>query len=323
MSGKTNPTLIGAFFLGALALLITGILVFSKGALKQLPRYIVYFDESVNGLNVGAPVKLRGVNVGTVVDVVVLPDPSGARIVTPVILNVDPSKLLSPEGQPLENIRRDAGELAKMGLRAQLNLQSLVTGQLYIELDFRPDKHPRLLGEHLAYRPYPEIPSIPSSKEEIENTVGEALGEIRKLPVQEVAQATLKTLQHIEQILASQDSKELPTSLNKSAKDLDALVLNLNAQTTRLSASLDETLKEANLLMRNANSQLGPALSATAGAMQEAKTALAALNDQPVQASLENALEELSRAARSIHVLADYLQRDPNAVLVGKATPKE
>lgn len=323
MSNRTNPALVGSFFLGALALLIAGILIFSKGALKQLPRYIVYFDESVNGLNVGAPVKLRGVNVGTVVDVVVLPDPSGSRIVTPVILEVDPGKLLSPEGRPLENIRRDSGELAKMGLRAQLNLQSLVTGQLYIELDFRPDKHPRFVGEYFTYKPYPEIPSIPSSKEEIENTVDEALGAIRKLPVQDVAQATLKTLQHIETILASRDAMELPATLNKSAKDLDALVTNLNAQSTRLTASLDATLQDTRVLLRDANSRLGPALTATTGAMEEAKTALAAVNDQPLQASLERALDELTRAARSIAVLADYLQRDPNAVLVGKPSAKE
>ncbi|HLF98819.1 MAG TPA: MlaD family protein [Methylococcaceae bacterium] len=323
MSGKTNPALVGAFFLGALALLIGGILIFSQGAFKHLPHYIVYFDESVNGLNVGAPVKLRGANVGKVVNVVVMSDQHGARVVTPVIIELDPSTILDFEGQPLKTIHRSAEELARLGLRAQLNLQSLVTGQLYIELDFHPAKRPRFLGENMAYHPYPEIPSIPSSKEEISNTVGEALGEIRKLPVQEVAQATLKTLQHIEQILASQDSQELPTSLNKSAKDLDELVLNLNAQTTRLTASLDETLKEANLLMRNANSQLGPALNATAGAMEEARTALASVNDKPLQASVERALEELARAARSITVLADYLQRDPNAVLVGKTNPKE
>lgn len=322
MSGKSNPAWIGAFFLGAVALLIAGVLIFSKGALRRLPHFTIYFDESVNGLNVGAPVKLRGANVGKVVSVIVMSDQQGARLVTPVVIELDPGTILDFEGRPLKNTR-SAGELARLGLSAQLNLQSLVTGQLYIELDFRPDKHPRLLGEHFAYRPYPEIPSIPSSKEEIENTVGEALSEIRKLPVQDVAQATLKTLRHIEQILASHDSQDLPTSLNKSAKDLDALILNLNAQTARLTASLDETLKEANLLMRNANSQLGPALSATAGAMQEAKTALASVNDRPIQASLERTLEELSRAARSVSVLADYLQRDPNAVLVGKATPKE
>ena len=146
MSQKANPTLIGGFVLGALVLLVGGVLLFGKGLFfaPKRQQFVIYFSDSVNGLNVGAPVKLKGVTVGTVKDVRVQYDVENARLLTPVIIDFEPERVTDIGGQKRPEVPRTQA-LIERGLRAQLQMQSLVTGQLYVEANFLPG-HPGALG---------------------------------------------------------------------------------------------------------------------------------------------------------------------------------
>ncbi len=139
MSAKANKSLIGAFVLGATALAVAGVVIFGSGRFFRKPHmFVMYFPGSVKGLNVGAPVMFRGVKVGQVTDMKVNFYGKELNILIPVYIELDPRTdvLVSgdvPKGQYLK-------ALIKKGLRAQLQMQSFITGQLLIDLDFHPGK---------------------------------------------------------------------------------------------------------------------------------------------------------------------------------------
>lgn len=324
MSQKANPALIGGFVVGALTLLVLVIMFFASWRATPLPQAMIFFSESVNGLNVGAPVKLKGVTVGKVDDVLVVADPTTEKIATPVVIEMDPSKVLT-YGRALQHRPGKLKEYVEKGLRAQLALQSLVTGQLYVELDYKPETPIRLMSENFKFTPYPEIPAVPSSKEEIQNTVGEAISEIRKLPIQETMQSIAASVKRIQQILESSETQSILASADQALIKINRTLDQFDRQLDPTIKNLNTTLGNSQELMKNFNSRMGPvmtgiddSLKTSAALMREAKTALGALNDPRFQTSVESALDELSKAARGIHVLADYLERNPDSLIYGK-----
>ena len=326
MSQKASPALIGGFVVGALALLVVVIMFFASWRATPLPQAMIFFSESINGLNVGAPVKLKGVTVGKVNDILVVADPVTDKIATPVVIEMDPSKVLT-YGRSMQSRPGKLKEYVEKGLRAQLALQSLVTGQLYVELDYKPQTPIRLLGENFKFTPYPEIPSVPSSKEEIQNTVGEAISEIRKLPIQETMQSIAASVKRIQQILESGETQSILVSADQALIKINKTLDEFDSKLDPTIKNLNTTLSNSQELIRNFNSRVGPvmtgiddSLKTSAALMQEAKTALGAVNDPRFQSYVESALDELSKAARGIHVLADYLERNPDSLIYGKKT---
>ncbi|HEX8110463.1 MAG TPA: MlaD family protein, partial [Kofleriaceae bacterium] len=168
MSKRASPANIGAFVVIALALLVTAILILGGGRLfRTTAAVIVYFDDSVGGLRVGAPVKFRGIEVGTVKDVRinmagVALDPH--HVLIPVVLEID-ERQLRERGAPALDLRdpKQVQRLVDQGLRAELALESFVTGVRSVELDIRPGTPARLVHA----RTYPEIPPVQSPTQAI------------------------------------------------------------------------------------------------------------------------------------------------------------
>lgn len=330
MSKQANPTLIGGFVVGALALALAVILIFSSGKFfAPSNKYVVYFEGSVNGLNVGAPVKLKGVTIGSVTDVLVQYDMKNSRVLTPVIAEIDLSKVTDIRGNHEGPRAARLDSLIERGLRARLALQSLVTGQLYVDVNFYPEKPVRLVGE--GYIALPEIPSIPSSSEEIENTIDEAISEIRKMPVQETFTAVLHSVQHIERLLGAPEAKASLEALHESLHDLQNLIAHLNDKVDPLSSGLVSTMKDSQALAQNLNNRIGPFMAATeqtlnntSAALLQTKNTLTAVEEMTErQSSLDNALLELTAAARSIRALTDSLERNPQSLIYGKDDSEE
>ncbi len=175
MSKQASTTLIGAFVIGGLALAVALLLIFGSGKIfRKTHPFILYFAGNVNGLNIGAPVKFKGVNIGEVTKVLIRFDQPSSDIHVPVIIEMDEKKMRDSGIQ--ETHLRDPNFMKNTieeGLRAQLATQSMVTGLLYISLDFKPDKPAHFVGE--STQKYQEIPTIPTSMEEAQTIIKRSL----------------------------------------------------------------------------------------------------------------------------------------------------
>jgi paraquat-inducible protein B len=325
MTQKPDPKLIGAFVLGALALAVAVLVVFGTGNIfASSQKYVAYFQGSVDGLSVGAPVKLKGVSIGSVRDVLVQYDMANNRVLTPVVLEIDISKVMDIRENHRKAHPPSIQELIDRGLRARLSLQSLVTGQLFVDFDFRPERPVRMAGS--SDLRLPEIPTIPSSKEEIANTIDEAITEFRKLPIKETFDATLHSVRHIENLLAAPETRASIGNLNQTLTDLHKLIGHLDSKVDSLAQNLDGTVKDTHTLVQNLNRQVVPLLGTTektlgsaAEAFAQAKAALEEMESINGQdAPLNTALRDFSDAAYSLRILADYLERNPDALIYGR-----
>jgi paraquat-inducible protein B len=175
---KANPAVIGGFVVGAIALLVIGLLVFGgTNWFAQRNKYVAYFPGSVKGLRVGAPVDFRGVTIGRITQIRVLFDPQAVTARIPVIMELDPSQI-EMTGPEEATPRTEPERMIKAGLRAQLQSQSLLTGLLFVNLDFHPDAKLRLVGGN---EPYLEIPTIPSGFEQLQESAGDVAARMPEL----------------------------------------------------------------------------------------------------------------------------------------------
>lgn len=318
---QINPTLIGAFVLGALAILFFALILFSGGELwSERERYVVYFSESVNGLNIGAPVKIRGVQVGKVTEILVQYQPQARTLTTPVVIEVD-FKPLTIEDQPGFPWKHPAlDDLIKAGLRAQLKLQSLVTGQLYVDLDFHPETPIRLAG---TYKGLAEIPSIPSSQEEIENTIGELVREVRQLPLKETIRTLNSALSHIETVVSQPEWQTSAQKLDRALENFSRLAEQFGSRIDQISQRLDQNLMLSKHLFQRLEAELTPMLQQGRGTLQQVELTLNGLSktlgpNTPIVNDLSATLEEVRSAAREMRILTEMLQIQPEALLRGK-----
>lgn len=203
MSKKANKALIGAFVIGATFLLIIAIIVFGSGRLfKRTNKYVLFFDGSIKGLSIGAPVVLRGVKIGSVRDIHLVYDLKIEDLAIPVIIEIESSRI---RNLPKELSINDYQELIKSGLHGKLDIQSFITGQLLIDLDFYADKQARL---HDIAKQYPEIPTLPTSPD-----IFELMDE---LPINEIADDLEQTVAGLNKLINS----EGPYGLNSTLKEI-------------------------------------------------------------------------------------------------------
>lgn len=335
MSKAVNPLAIGGFLVGAVVLLSGALLVFGGGELfKEKREFVIFFDSSLNGLSVGAPVKLEGVQVGTVKEIALQMDPKRAHLLKPVVIEFSPATMLNPSGQPLEMPRvekerqENAKRLIEAGLRARLEMQSLLTGLLYVEFNFYPDEPVKLTG--LNYKGLPELPSIPTTTDELRNTVDELLKKARKLPLEQIVADLSDTLKEIRDIVKSDDVKRSKAAFAKTMEETERLVAKLNRRLDPLLADTGGMVEETRGLMHGLREETRGAvrsvLTATEDTLRKATTVLeesrgafeAVESLAGPDSPLQQALAELRGAGRSIRVLTDYLERHPDSVIYGK-----
>jgi paraquat-inducible protein B len=312
MARQPNKTLIGAFVVGAVALAVAGLFIFSSGKfLKERRTFVLYFDGSLKGLDVGAPINFKGIKVGSVTDIKVqLESEDFTDIRIPVLIEIEPdmikesSALKKQDGYQKWSERKKemqrAGEVMKLmidrGLRAQLISQSMVTGKLMIDLDFYPDKPARFVA---ADSEYPEIPTIPSRLDEIAKAIEE-------IPFKElIAKATL-TIEGIERLVNAPELKDTIVTLRETIQDLRTLVKNLDDGVDGLTSNVENTLKKTSEALVQATNTL----TAVQGELKDTTPV--------IRYELSNSLKELADAARSLNALTDYLQRNPESLLRGK-----
>ena len=328
MSTKVSPTLIGAFVIGAVALIVIAILLLGSGRLfRQTRDFVLYFDNSVNGLRVGAPVKFKGVEVGSVKDIRLQLEKGAEVNKIPVIIEIDLEKLTLRGATPEIAVDREAFHKAVVeGFRGQLAMESLVTGVLYVALDFFPGTPINFVQQENVNNKYPEIPTLPTSLELAKGAVERILNKLEEVDFKRLIDSLTKTSDGVGQLISvnSPTVKSILQSVDQAMPQLRGAILDFrtltataNNNVTNVSADLHQTLTAAH-----------SAIEQIAATMKEAETTIISVRatidpDSPTFYELTKSLREVSGAASSIRLLADSLDRNPQAPILGKPeTPK-
>ena len=318
MSKPVKPEAIGAFLLGGIALLVMALMTFGGGEFfKQKIQWVVYFDSSLNGLNIGAPVKVQGVQVGIVKEIELQLDSGMGRLMKPVVIEIDPAKLVSSENDPIdishlspEERDENFKKLLDSGLRARLEVQSILTGLLYVNLDFNREQPPHLTG--LGYKGLPEVPSVPPTVDEVLATLEEVMRKIGHLPIEGVVEDLAATLKDVHALVGSEEVRKSQLALSQSLASAQAILARLEKTLPDLVAHLDATVREVNLHAR-------PVLESTQATMESGRIAAGNIADvTEANSDLSSSVKEVNRAAASLRELSDYLQRHPESMLFGK-----
>ena len=312
MSKHANPTLIGIFVAGAVGLIVAGILIISGGKLLLVDKtnYVLYFQGSVKGLNIGSPVSFRGVNIGTVTDIQLVVDEEAINVRIPVIIEIDNTKFVSNQAARLKR-ESSIDELIEAGLRAQLQLQSLLTGQLFVQIDFFPNTKPSLVENNSYRSDYDEIPTIPTPIE----IIGELL---EGIPVDKLKNHIISSIEGIDRLVNSEELKQTVIALRAALEDFSQLVTSLDQQVEPVSNNLNLTLEDTRKALQKASTTL----DSIAGTMQQADTALesadAMFSDEQILTALDNALNEITSAAYAIRILAETINNQPESLIRGR-----
>jgi len=287
MGSKISPTTIGAFVVGAIVLVVAGALLFGGGKFLQekLP-YVLFFDSSVEGLNVGAPVIFRGVQVGQVTEVSAIADLKAFTIVIRVTVKLVRGAI-KVSGEPVKDDRQAAEAFVQKGVRASLRMQSFVTGLLFVALDFHPDTPIKLVGLDKAY---PEIPTIPSDMDQLKSTIQEVMADLRKLPLESLLGEVLTMLKRANALLDLPELRQALVSLNDVMTGARQLLQNADGNVTSLGPKLAgtaeiaskalETLRvallDAQKLVRDVDGQMVPLMGGAKETLASAKETLTA-----------------------------------------------
>ena len=329
MKTKVSPTAVGMFVLGALALGVIALLSFGGLSLFSKPqRFMVYFNESIPGLDLGSPVKLQGVRVGRVVELVVRYDDKANRSVVVVTCELNRNVITDPQGVQLKVTGpQDIEAMVGHGLRAQLGVLGLATGLLFVELDFLdPAQYP---APKLADAPkFVVIPSIPSAISEYSASVSEILSDLKKVDFAGLSKNLKVLLDTTNQKVGELDLKGLGDKMGAAADAVKGFVNSPEARQTFL--NLNAALTDLRVVLARLDGNIGPVsdelkktLADAQGALQSVQnaadttqrfvTAQGSLGDEATQS-----LRQLSDAAAALERLSDALSRNPSSLIVGK-----
>ena len=322
MSAKTHPRLVGAFVLGAVALVLAAIVLLSSGGLfQERDRFVVFFPGSVKGLQTGSQVTFRGVRVGEVIEVSAFQtgladNPIQIEVVCEFYGNV----VKTPEGvaNPFEDFdtEESVALLIEQGIRARMMSASLLTGQKYIELDFMPDDPARVVG---LSRLYPEIPTTPTAMEKLGARMEDLMNKLAEVPLDQVVENVQKAIRALREILESPDLRGALDAVHRGANSIEPTLAearkalkttrefigNLGKETDGLGDDVSQTLAELRERMARTE-QTFDALEATLHGADDARV------------DVSETLIELERALKAFRSFVEYVQTHPEAMIQGK-----
>jgi paraquat-inducible protein B len=325
MSQKANPTTIGLFIVTGLGLGVTGLLLFSSCKLfTKTLDIIVYFDDTLNGLNEGAPVKYRGVTIGSVKRVMVHYNQAANDFAMPVILEMQEDLLKNRLGEPMEVFSEAAIQRRiHQGLRASLQTESLVTGVLYVGVRPNRDAPPPVF--HQLKKIYPELPSEPTQIQQLFNNLA-------RLDIKSIETNVNAVLTKLDTTLGNLNMIQINQGVTNLLLSLDRLVT--SSHITNDLAAVKTTLDQYRLVAEKLNGRIDPLADSVTNSLGEADRTLiqfrgAAENlkavlgpESPLRNDLDQALEQLAGAAQSISALVDFLKQHPNALITGRQAQK-
>jgi paraquat-inducible protein B len=327
MSIRANPTVIGLFLIGAIVLAVGGTAALASTAwFQKRSTFVSFFQETVNGLDRGAPVKFQGVPVGTVTEILIQIDERDKTFQVPVQYDIDITRLTTQLGTFVnladpEVLRTQVID----GLRAQLQMESIVTGQLYVELSYRDDPAPA----EFETRPtaWPEIPTTPSLLAALGTGAGSLVADV------------LRVLLRVNVMLEEVDMREINAAVVASAQAVERLVEAPQIQAAielapAMTTQITQTMEQVQLLVEQIGTTLDPLQVNIESASSEMVLTLQALRrtvdethgflstDSGLGYGLQEVLVSLGEAAEALRLLAATLERNPDMLLRGKRPDK-
>lgn len=355
MKRKAHPTRIGLFMLGALALLVAAVVIVTGGGLfASRERALAYFDGSVYGLQIGAPVVFRGVRLGSVVGIGVVYQGRPGQYAIPVELEIERDRIEDVQGG---DGAVSVADLVAQGLTAQLSTQSLLTGLLYVDLDLGRDRdRDRPAAAMAASAPQtgaaglPVIPTVATPVQALQR-------QLRNLDVEQLLSDVAAVAAGARQFVANPRLQHTMDELAQASSELRQLLARVDKRFGPLADALQGTLDETRRAAASVGGEIGRAgqavdrvgqaadrVSATMGrydriaesaqpaldSVQRAAADLAltaqalrsaSADDAGVLAQIERAAQEMARASRAVRDLADLLERQPEALIRGRSDP--
>ncbi len=317
--------MIGGFVLGAIALIVLGVIYFGGTQLfAERERYVMFFGGSVNGLRVGAPVTWRGVPIGQVDDINLLYNPEKLKFYIEVIVEIDPKESVMVGGERHEAMpKEELQQLIAKGLRAQLVQQSFVTGQLAIQVSMFPGTLEKLVKLNTDLT---EIPTVPSTFAQIEEAITTITAKLNALDISNIVGDLQATTTAIREIVASPELKQAFVNAEGALADIRTLMSRIDERFEPFADNLNATVKSADNALVEAKQtliQAKQAFSEVRGSLARAEKLLTTADKvirpgSPLHFELVNALRGVSGAARSMNSLAQTLERNPDALLFGR-----
>ena len=304
MKKRVSPTLIGAFVLGALALVVGGIVALGSMAFfSTVYRYVLYFEDSVDGLVLGAPVKFKGVQIGTVEQILLVPGDEVLKPRIAVVIGLDETRIRNLSGRAVRFSDGEVSQAIKNGLRGTLASQSLLTGLLFVSLNYDTDAPPpRELPDTLGFQ---QIPTVPSRVEQVAQTANEIFKKLQSLDWQGLFDSIHETMDGLRNLVADRQTQDVTRQLNETLESVRKLANSVDARVEPLAKNVDElsrNMKESLAKIDRVTGELGNLLQ----------------HDSPFTYDVSRTLRELESAARSIRELANSLDQNPNQVIFGR-----
>jgi paraquat-inducible protein B len=309
---RANPKIVGGFIIGGTLLLLLAIGALVSGKFfTHATSFVSFFPESVRGLQIGSPVTFRGVPLGQVTGIEAFMSRQESGIDIEVTFEVNLDRIHDPGGgaNQIQGMHpADAARfLVEKGLRAELQSTSLVTGQLYIDLDFHPGQTPRKLDMPTRY---PQIPTTPTKLQLLGNRIEKLATALSDLPVAEIGRDLSETLLAIRDLARSPEIRQALLSAGGAGKDLSRTLSSVDRLVTELRS------KVGDVDVKQIVTDLHVTLDAAEKGLVQIRSTLAGTSG--AQRELSQTLSEISRAAAAVRVLAEYLERNPSALVDGK-----
>lgn len=339
---KANPKAVGGFVVGAVLLAAIAAIVFGSGRLfQERSQLVAFFSGSLQGLRIGAPVQFRGVEIGTVTDIYVQVDPETLEFVIPVILEVNLDHVRGLQEAKVQGQSRGE-ELVKLGLRAQLNPQSLVTGQQTVQLVLRPDTPVNLVETDL---PYQQIPTIPSQMAQMEQSIGSVLADIsdvlnqlkdifgeNKGKMDEVVANISDATNHMKATMsdlrkAAGDVSQLTTEIVQRKEAIFALIDNTNEavltykglgdRANAIVAANEEALSQGIAGLREVEAKISELASTAEATLNENRRGIRDFTNDGMY-EIRNLAVDAQAAVEQFRRVMEEMERDPARFFLGK-----
>ena len=332
MRRTANKSLIGAFVVGGIILFIAAFVLLGAGSFSGVkPNALAYFQDSVSGLDIGAPVKFRGVTIGKVSQVLLrTANQSPSDYSIPVVMEFTPD-LLTRRGLDQALIDKSGLRISiEKGLRAKLQQQSVITGVLYVELDYFPDTPYKL---HDTRGEQPEIPTLPSNLGALTKAVSQTLEQLSRVDFVSITKKVDSILTRIDQGASQIEFAKINNNLVKASDNIARITS--DPAINKAIADFSAAMQSVDELVKRFNSKVDPVAEDIQSMATTGRKALDRLNEaaenvraltkagSPTRRELDAALADISEAAAGIRSLADFLERNPETIIQGRSSKEE